>query len=30
MSGVFYLCHILQFVIDRFNQSSFSEQQKAP
>ena len=26
MSGVFYLCNVLQFVIDRFNQSSFSEQ----
>ena len=26
MSGVFYLCDVLQFVIDRFNQGSFSEQ----
>ena len=26
MSGVFDLCNILQFVIDRFNQGSFSEQ----
>ena len=26
MSGMFYLCDVLQFVIDRFNQGSFSEQ----
>lgn len=26
MFGVFYLCNVLQFVIDRLNQGSFSEQ----
>ncbi len=26
MSGVLYLCNVLQFVIDRFDQGSFSEQ----
>ena len=26
MSGVFYLCDVLQLIMDRFNQSTFSEQ----
>ena len=26
VSGVFYLCYVLQFIIDSFNQSSFSKQ----